>query len=385
MARVLRLLAALIGTLLVLVLIAGGVLYLWFSGAFDGGNDRRADAPTPAQEETGPQTLRIPLLEAEGFDPAAPGAALLLHPLATGLETPLLISDPEALSAAAERAYFTDYPRRDLQMIALSVLFLQPPTERIFDPFSTLFQDGREVDTRMCTISLCSSPDHARDLAGLPGLGVPVRMLRERVQGRAAAAAREAEVIATPNHVMIRGMGEQDGPATLFDGFVTLQWPTVFGPIGQADETVFDEDLAAFSTEMRRFTASLPFSVGLDGWEMDTARAAFEIYSIASGRRVVSTGGDVRQATPEVRIWVDAVHLEALQNAVASFDWVTLYPGLEEAEVADWLAETLTANQLFGAPENYDPRLRSYSRVDVISVSELRLPEIELRYFAPLP
>jgi len=384
MRRVLRAIAALVGLLVTVTLIGGVAFYLWLSGTFDriGGATPRAD--DPALEETGPETLRIPLLQAEGFDPSAPGAALVLHPLATGFDTPVIISDPALLSAAAETAYFTDYRRRDLELVVLSALFLQPPTGRVNDRFATLFMDGHEVETRTCNIALCSSPDHDRDLAGLPRMGVPMTVARETVSGLAEARAREAEIRAQPNHVLIRGVADIRGVSGRFDGYAVLELPSFFGSIDPPRDHDFDAERDAFELAVWRFADSLPFDVSIEEARLPTRSQRLRIVSRLTGDSEFSMRGRVEQATPTVQLWTEEANLPALAAEIARYDWPVFGSALSEDEVAAWLAATVEAEDLPLAPHRYRVEQNEAARVTAPRLSAYEHPQIDLRYYRPI-
>jgi len=357
-------------------LIFGALLASVISGIFDpAGGDDRGDPPEPQ---------RIAFLQHEGFDASAPGAALILHPLATGDET-LAITDPARLAAAAPQAYYTDDPGRELGLTLLSIVFLSPPTSATSQPFATLFVDGREVATFTCFRLHCSDPEAPRDLAGLDSAGRPAEFAYETVTGITTIRAREAAIHADPARLLLTGADQLPGVADRFPGFVPLRLPTVFAPVEADTSFDFAPLEARISQALSEALARAAIPAEVEAVQSGGAWTGLQLMRGAThatdANGYLITPAYLPSATPTARIWLaqaDAPRLDAALASLPAFG-PTAPPDAEA--LAPWVAAAVADHGLDGAAGDFHLDHQLWSPARGLSLGTFREPDVTLTFY----
>jgi hypothetical protein len=384
MHRVIRALLVVIVVTAVAMVVAVGASFFTLRG----GGGRDAPAADTGRQTHAPAAERVMFLQHDGCDPAAPGAALILHPLATGGAL-LAITDPAILQAAAGRAHYTDDSAGELGLTLLSIIALSPPTSPTRVPFATLFMDGREIATLTCFIQHCIDPDSPRDLAGLPEAGRPAVSRSDLVSGADAIRAREAAILADPLRLLSAGAEQLPPASQAWPGFVTLDLPAVVAPIEAEpglDPTPYEAELtnrlsaalaeAGLGGDVDRVTGNASWS-GLLLWQGGVPATDADGYLITAGWLPV--------LSPDARIWLAEADAPRLAAALAGLP--PLGPGElpGDPETAPWIAVAIAAHDLEGGTGDFAldadiPPLRT-----LMALSDYRLPEVALTYFEILP
>jgi hypothetical protein len=366
------------------VTVIGTVVWMvWMvNGVISGAREVVSEAGLPERET-------VYFLQAEGFDPGAPGAALVLHPLATGGET-LAITDTAALSAAAETAFYTDDPAAERRLVLLSVLFLSPPGVSPRQPYASLFMDGAEVATLTCFRLHCEAADHVRDLAGLVEAGRPASFDFLQATGVDAIRAEATSVAADRDRLLVSGEGQLPPQAARFDGYVDLNLPTQFHPW----EEYSGYDDAPLRQQIADDLGALIADLGITAEiESVTMRLSWSNYMLMrDGAPVFDTRGAMigdgvlPRTSPVARIWITSEDVQPLQAQVRRFDALAQLEPPDIAAVEARIPPLLAEHGLDGAPEEYDlianvfeaPRTRA-------TLSGFTEPEVTLTFYRLAP
>ncbi len=382
-----------LGTLAILGALAVYIFARMIGGIFDGFVEGFSN-PTGAAPavEAGPQQIQF--LQTEGFDPASPGAAIILHPAFTGLPEPVAVTDPAVLSSAAESAFFTDNRSAETGMVLLSILFLSPPGNGTRATMVSLFQDGHEVATLTCYTGQCprqGPPTAPYDLAGLDAAAQPVVYELETITGAAAARAFAADLRTRPGHFVAHGLEGLPDPAQRFNGFVWLDLPTTFGPWDANTSYGGTAERAAFEVALADFRSTLPFGVEFDRISTGGQWSQYQIIDRATDLQAVeqtgflASDGYLPQFNPSARIWVETEDVDALRESVEAYDWpVPANPPADEI-LAARLPEVLAERGLPGAPEDYTHRVVVHDVRDTLSLSDYAEPEVIFGYYVVAP
>ncbi len=388
MPRWLKIMLVALATIVVTGVLVTFLFVQIFTGIFRGFFDGFTGG---GSAEAGPQEVRF--LEVEGFDPTSPSAAVVLHPAISGLADPVVVTNPDLLRAASGEAYFTDDSRAETRMVLLSILFLSPPGNGTRATMVSLFQDGREVATLTCFTAMCpraGPPMAPFDLAGLDADATPVSYDVETVIGADTARALEADLLSRPGHLLVYGLDELTEQAAAFDGYVTLDLPSTFGP--WQEETTYNgtEEDAAFQQALQEFRNALPFDTGLDLNFLRSGHNSYEVIDQETGHMASDvsgygvTDGWLPHMRPSARIWVAEENASTLREAIMAADWPAPNPPPEDAFLAARLPDLIAANGLAGSPEEYQHRATIYDMREELSVSNFTEPEVAFGYYRPV-
>ncbi|MEX3016321.1 hypothetical protein [Gymnodinialimonas hymeniacidonis] len=378
-----------LGTLAVLMALAIYIFARMIGGIFDGFVEgfTNPTGSAPAAE-TGPQEVRF--LQTEGFDPTAPGAAIILHPAFTGLANPVAVTDPALLAEAADTAFFTDNRSAETRMVLLSILFLSPPGNGTRSAMVSLFQDGREVGTLTCFTGQCprgGPPTAPYDLAGLEASAQPVTLEDETVMGLPAARAFQAELLEQPGTLLTNDVQDLPEAATRFDGYMRVRLPSTFGPWEEFSSYRGDAEQAAFETGLRQIGqgTEIPFEITYSFSR--TSWTQYVIHDAATERAVVDANGYeivdgwLPHIIPQADLWVAAEDADALRAALLAYDWADPRDPPADDVLAARIPQVMAAHDLPGAAEDYMHRATVFDMEDDVIVGPFREPEVYFSYY----
>jgi hypothetical protein len=327
---------------------------------------------------------RIFFLRTEGFDAEAPGAAILLHPLATGGD-PIAVTDPALLAAAAATAYYTDDSGREQRLVLLSIVMLSPPANATRLPFVTLFRDGREIGTLTCFTLHCADETAARDLAGLAEAGRTARLLQETVTGRDAILAREAAILADPALLLAEGSEQLPPVALTHPGFSHVTLPAVFASPEDAPDFDTVPLEAAVGTAVRGALDAAGISATVD--RIETGVSWTEIPVLRDGMPIIGTDGRrvtdglLPMAVPDLRIWLDPGAHGRLRDALADLPSFGPAAPPDPAALAPRLPALIAAQGLAGTPDDYSHAPDAGPFPDRPAIGLFREPEVRLSWY----
>ncbi|PWK61035.1 hypothetical protein [Roseicyclus mahoneyensis] len=367
------------------VMIAGGVALAIGAAVLILGatlNAFLAGIQSPSAEP--PELVRVAFLQNEGFDPSGPGAAVILHPVATGGPT-LAVTDADLLVAAAPQAFYTDDPRGERNLVLLSILFLSPPGTNTSLPFASLFLDGREVATLICFRPHCSASDAQRDLAGLIEAGRPATLETVTTTGTAAIRAREAAILADPSQLLVSGAEQLPPQADRFDGFVMLRLPTIYAPVEampEFDPTTLEAgigqtlrdaiDGAGIAGEIDTTFSGLSWT-GLQLWRGDAPATDVDGYLI--------TPAYLPSLTPTARIWLAEGDVARLEAALSDLPPIGPTEPPDAEALAPWVRAAVEAQGLEGNLSDYRFDFELWSVEDGLSLGPYGAPEVTLTFY----
>ncbi len=369
--------------------IVGGLAVLAFTFLFTSLVEAIFDPdPDPTAREGGGSTERVFFLQQPGFDPTADGAAVILHPLATGGDT-VVITDPAILSAATETAFYTDNQTQEARLVLLSILFLSPPTTSTRSAYASLFQDGREVATLTCFRLHCQGEEAERDLAGLLSAGRPVVDEVETVTGLDAIRTREAALLSGPDIFVTNGAEQLPPLAERFPGYVWLSLPSVVAPV--EDQTLYDPGPleARLDTEVDGALRAAEIDAAIDRM---TSGLQWSGYQLWQGERPTTdpdgylvTDGYLPVATPSLRIWLTPEDVPRLATLRDTFDALG-HPELPaDATLAARIPSLLAERGIPGDPGEFQLRTEIYDFRTESEIGSFREPEVIFTYFRVAP
>lgn len=351
-----------------------------------------ADSPEPlvtaAVSDPPPDTDHIAFLAAPGFDPTAPGSAIVLHPLATG-NAYLLIEDSAALSRAQRRGvYFTDDPQAEFRRTMLSILFLSPPGMGTRSGFVSLFGAQKELETFTCYRIHCAADGHDRDIGQLINAGKPVALLTEEVTGLASYNATLAMLLATPGHYL-HTPAQPASIANNWPGYVTLRLPGRYHLLDQSHHLGWPED----DTEAK--VTALLTELGIEG-ELQHSHGNQSGYGLSmfhkeTGALIEDDNGyplhfdRLVTSAPSVRIWTTedgAAKLTQARERLAALGNPT---PPSDAALREALRRFLDDHGLNLPPDLLDLKLDDTVLVpQQASVSQMQEERYYISYFAPV-
>jgi hypothetical protein len=372
------------GKVLVLMgaMVAIGTVVWVVTGVISGAREVVSEGGLPKRET-------VYFLQAEGFDPGAPGAALVLHPLATGGEA-LAITDTAALSAASETAFYTDDPATERRLVLLSVLFLSPPGTSPRQPYASLFMDGEEVATLTCFSRHCEAANHVRDLAGLVEAGRPATYDFLEITGVDSTRAEAAAIAADPDRLLVRGAGQLPPQAARFDGYVLLDLPTQFHPWEEYPGLETDPLRQQITADLDGLIADLGITAEIESVTMRLGWSHYVLMRdgnpVFDARGTMIDEGVLPRTSPVARIWITSEDVQTLQAQIRRFDALAQLEPPDLAAVEERIPPLLAEHGLDGAPQGYDlianvfeaPRHRA-------TLSGFTEPEVTLTFYRIAP